>query len=170
MCGNILVAMCTNMHVVHHSHAGRRGYRGGSSNGACGERATSIRARCLGAHAAHRARGTKHCASTKQQQQQLASCAPTSLLCTAPMQGGAVTEVSAHEPPLSVRGVRVRKRRIELGSKRYASFHRRGVMCTNRHVVHCSPGERRGYRGNGPRAASIRARCSGAHAAHRTRV
>jgi len=52
------------------------------------------------------------------------------------MQGGAVTEVSAHEPPLSVRGVRVRKRRIELGSKRYASFHRRGVMCTNMGVGH----------------------------------
>ena len=73
-CVAIYEAMCTNKLVVHFSHAGRRGYRGGSSIGACSERATSIRVRCSGAHAAHRTRGMKPCASTKQQQ---ASCAPT---------------------------------------------------------------------------------------------
>ena len=44
------------------------------------------------------------------------------------------------------------------------------LMCTNKLVVHCSHAGRRGYRGIGPRATSIRARCSSAQAAHRTRI
>ena len=66
-------------------------------------------------------------------------CAPTCMLCTTPMQGGAVTEVAApaelaaREPPLSVRGVPVRMQRIEPAVNVQPDEPRNRFVMSNKH-------------------------------------